>query len=377
LEPLDHPAPSVTVNYFPDFATIKGLVERRFLIIDSYIDVNGLPTFITPSGYVKQSFKQLLMDLSSYRLLAIIRREGDGLAIRVVPKRAQRASRISLNLILLVATIATTLYASYVWIYSTDPRLIDALFGELDLTFYVIMLAASIFGIIALHELGHLLASRFHGLDSSLPYFLPGWPFGTFGAVMSLKSIPANRDELFDIGFAGPVMGFIATMVVAIASLITAPVVPDAKIAELIAQGLVTYESWPQTPLLFSIIGMLGLREPPVGSQIVLTQIAFAAKIGALVTFLNILPIWQLDGGHIWRSVFGAQGLRIASFIGLGILVVMGYWVFALLLLMLMFGSRATISGVEPLDDISPLTNSRKLGFIASLVIMVLCFVVF
>jgi len=103
-------------------------------------------------------------------------------------------------------------------------------------------------------------------------------------------------------------------------------------------------------------------------------QLFFAAQIGALLTFLNIVPAWQLDGGHISRAVFGANGHRVASVVGLLLLFVSGYWTFGILILAFMFFSRRGFAGVEPLDDISPVSNSRKLLYFLALVMLVLTF---
>jgi len=108
-----------------------------------------------------------------------------------------------------------------------------------------------------------------------------------------------------------------------------------------------------------------------------LTQVAFAAEVGALITFLNILPVWQLDGGHIARATFGSQGHRFTALVGFGVLFLAGYWGFALLLLVFMFISRRPLEGVEPLDDVSPLSNTRKALFALALGMLVLSFVIF
>ncbi len=232
-----------------------------------------------------------------------------------------------------------------------------------------------LFGIIGVHEFGHILACRSHGMDFSLPYFIPGPPpFGTFGAVVSLRSPPRNRDELFDTGFAGPIAGFLATILVTIVSLKLGFMVSFEQALAWEKENLVTMASWPSYPLLFDILTPL-IRPIPSGYSLILTQIEFAAWVGALVTFLNILPIWQLDGGHLSRAMFGARGHKIASIIGLVILIIAGYWFFAILILFWMFGSRRGFVGAEPLDDVSPLSPSRRILYLITLVILVLCFV--
>jgi membrane-associated protease RseP (regulator of RpoE activity) len=127
-------------------------------------------------------------------------------------------------------------------------------------------------------------------------------------------------------------------------------------------------------------LGGLGLRSPPSGYTLVL--ILFAADFGALITFLNLLPVWQLDGGHIARATFGDRGHKIFALIGFGILILAGYfgsanyYGFAVLLLVFMVFSRRPLEGVEPLDDVSPLSTTRKLLFVSSLAMLVLTFVI-
>ena len=106
----------------------------------------------------------------------------------------------------------------------------------------------------------------------------------------------------------------------------------------------------------------------------ILGQVIFAAWIGSLLTFLNTLPIWQLDGGHVARAVLGPKGHKMASVVGLGVLFFSGFWVFALLLLVFIMAGRRSWAGVEPLDDVSPLSNSRKASFFILLTISALCF---
>lgn len=195
--------------------------------------------------------------------------------------------------------------------------------------------------------------------------------------MISLRSPPANRDQLFDLGFSGPIAGFIATILVGIFAILTAPVIAEQTASNLIAANLLSTSTWPHTPLFLELLGDLSLRTIPAGHVLVLTQVAFAAEVGALITFLNILPVWQLDGGHISRAAFGNQGHKIMALVGFGVLFLAGYWLFAVLLLVLMFISRRPLEGVEPLDDVSPLSNMRKALFVLALAILGLSFFIF
>ncbi len=350
---------------FPlNLGSIKSMLDYRFRVLDTYIDVSGLPTFVVIEERVK----------------AKIVRVSDKLVISVFPKPSKPKPRLQINLVLFLATVASVAFASYTLIFDADPQLIAALFNGTGLVAQVVILAVAILGIVVLHELVHVLAVRHHRMDATLPYFIPApppFPFGTFGAMISLRGPPANRDQLFDLGFSGPIAGFIATLGVAVFAYFTAPLISQSQASALLAQNLLSTKSWPYTPMFIDLLEQLNLRTAPSGRVLVLTQVAFAAEVGALITFLNILPVWQLDGGHITRAVFGDKGHRLAAFAGFGVLFLAGYWGFALMLIIFMFISRRPLEGVEPLDDISSLSTSRKLLFAVALLMLLLCFVIF
>jgi membrane-associated protease RseP (regulator of RpoE activity) len=170
--------------------------------------------------------------------------------------------------------------------------------------------------------------------------------------------------------------GFLALIVVAIFALASAPAITLDQANALFAAKLLTTVSWPNEPFLLEAIGRTGLGTAPSGYVSVLTGVVFAVQIGALITFLNLLPVWQLDGGHITRATLGSHGHKIAALVAFAVLVAANYWAFAILLLVFMFWSRRPLEGVEPLDDVSPLSNSRKVLFLVGLVMLVLCFVI-
>jgi Zn-dependent protease len=369
-------APAVPA--FPiDFGSIRSMLEYRFTVLDAYVDVNGLPTFVVANEPVKDKFRELLRDLANHGLMAKLRRVSDKLVISVFPKPVLGKPRRRINLLLFLATIATVSVASYLNIFSVDPRLASVMFSGFSATNQTVALAAGILGIIALHEFGHVLAVRHHKMDATLPYFVPGPPpIGTFGAMISLRGPPTNRDQLFDLGFSGPITGFAVILFVAIVAIMTSPIISNQQATQLLGANLLQYNSWPNEPFFLDLLTQAGLRVVPAGQVLVLTQVVFAAEVGALITFLNLLPVWQLDGGHITRATLGPRGHKVTAVVAFGILLLAGYWPFALLLLVFMFISRRPFEGLEPLDDISPLSNSRKVLFALALGILALSFVI-
>lgn len=360
-------------------ADLKTIVSQDFNVTDAFIDVTGNPTFILAVEPVKDKFKGLAKQLSSLGLLPMLRRGEATYVLKLFSKPPVKAGRRGLSPVLFVVTLVTIFIAGYLlWI--GNPLWSQTLMPKANPYLQAAIYTACLAGIIGSHELGHKLVCGRHGVAASTPYFIPGFPpFGTFGAIISLKSPPTNKDELFDIGLAGPLAGFVIMILVTLLSMALGVSIPETQAASLEQQKLVGPVSWPGSPLLFSgifwIVEALGIFTLPQGWTLVLAQTLFAAWVGSLVTFLNLLPIWQLDGGHISRAVFGSKGHRVTSMIGLAVLVVSGYWFFALFLILLMTASRHAWVGAEPLEDISSLSRSRALFYLVVLAILALTFV--
>jgi len=374
-----------TVYQGPPLDTIRSLVASHFLVKDAFIDQYGIPTIQVAAEPPREKFRTLLKELAQHNLIGAIRGAGDTLTVRVFPKPQRKGSRKTLNLALFFATVATVLAAGYFNWSSAD--LFTVLVEPSSVLTKASMFAVGLLAIIGLHEFGHKAATNHHGLDATFPYFIPGPPpVGTFGALISLRGPPENRDQLFDLGLSGPVVGFIVTIVIAIFSLLLSTTVSLATAQQLITGGatqdlglcLPLIGASPnvscEAPLLL-IVGRILMPATAQGSLLFPNQeLWFAAHIGALLTFLNIVPAWQLDGGHVSRAMFGPSGHRTATLIGLVILFVSGYLVFAFFLLIMMNLTRRGFAGVEPLDDVSPVSNSRKLLYLLAIVMLLLTF---
>jgi len=370
----------------------------EFQVKDAFLDPYGIPTVQVTQEPAKEKFQRLLGQLRQQGLIAAIRGTTDGLTIKVFQKPVVKPSRKIINLGLFLATVTTVLIAGY-YLWTTglfgsqvlQQQLIAIIDPSANPYLKAGLFAGGLLSIIGLHEFGHKAAARHHKMDATLPYFVPGPPpIGTFGALISLKSPPANRDQLFDLGLSGPLVGFVITVVVAALSVLIG-INPTATQAAQLSQwsqtcgaqlgapngciGSIDLSSWPWQPgqslILILIANLTSLAKP---GTLLDGQLFFAAQIGALLTFLNIVPAWQLDGGHISRAVFGANGHRVASVVGLLLLFFSGYWTFGILILAFMFFSRRGFAGVEPLDDISPVSNSRKVLYVLALGMLVLTF---
>jgi membrane-associated protease RseP (regulator of RpoE activity) len=378
------------------------MVASEFQVKDAFLDPYGIPTVQVTREPAKEKFQRLLDQLRQQGLIAAMRGTTDGLTIKIFQKPQVKPSNKNINLALFLATVGSVLVAGYLlWTAG-----ISGISGNdtLQQQFNSIiepaanpylkagLFASGLLAIVGLHEFGHKAAAQHHRMDATLPYFIPGFPpIGTFGAVISLRSPPTNRDQLFDLGLSGPVVGFVITIVVAALSVLLG-IVPTAGQATQLAQWnsicgaqlgvnscLINYDfsNWPSQPLILIIVTEL-MRIPRPGVFFD-SQLFFAAQIGSLLTFLNIIPAWQLDGGHISRAVFGPDGHRVSSIVGLMILLgasifFFSYFFFALLILGFMWFSRRGLAGVEPLDDISSVSNSRKVLYLMAIALFVLTF---
>jgi membrane-associated protease RseP (regulator of RpoE activity) len=228
----------------------------------------------------------------------------------------------------------------------------------------------SLLGILGVHELGHIIAAKAHGLKTTWPYFIPGLPIigiPTFGAFIQSKGLTINREILFDVAIAGPIAGLVIAIIVSIYGAYTAPVL-DPEIAVGLFEESRLME-WNQGEPLLMTASLALFGKGGTGYEVIMTPVMFAAWIGFLITFLNLLPAWQLDGGHMARTLLGVKLHRYATYGSMAILVLLNYWLMALLIL---FMSSKNPSA-SPLDDVSPLSRNRKLAYLGIIILAVLC----
>ncbi len=193
--------------------------------------------------------------------------------------------------------------------------------------------------ILLVHELSHYLASKKHRTQATLPYFIPAPSIiGTFGAFIKMKSPITTRNALIDIGASGPIAGFVVSVIACVVGLDLSEIVRIDHIEE---GALSLGES-----ILFSFLTKLVLGVTPEHHDILLHPVAFAGWIGLFVTSLNLIPIGQLDGGHIAFAILGDRHryvsillIAVLALLGLGSLVGFAGWegwlVWAVLMLVL------------------------------------------
>src|SRR5581483_1000646 len=225
----------------------------------------------------------------------------------------QRPQRLFLHVALFLATFLTTTAAGAMYVHG-DERMVPIADG---LTYSVPLLL-----ILVCHELGHYFVARAHGVDASLPYFIPLPPWlglGTMGAVIGMRDVTSDRKKLIDIGAAGPLAGILVAIPVLLYGL------AKSKVTVITGDGLQEGNS-----LLYALLkhAIHGEWLPQGRRDVALHPTAWAGWAGLLVTMINLLPIGQLDGGHIATAYFGNRYNRFARALHRG-LPVMAIGVFA------------------------------------------------
>src|SRR5271156_711869 len=280
-------------------------------------------------------------------------------------------------LVLFLLTVVSTLavgsefavsFAHNVEPFSGDANPFKVMLSPLQhpqLLVFGIPFSLTLLGFFLMHELGHYFACKFYGVDVSYPYFIPAPTlFGTFGAFLRIRSPIVTRRALFDVGFAGPLAGFVVAVPLLAYGVAISKIVPGAQADAAIIFG--------NPPLMKFFIGLFHPGADP--ATLLLSPVGRAAWVGLFATALNLLPSWQLDGGHIVYSLASKFHQRISIVVGLALIAIgrmssLWYaWGVLLLILALRFRHPPVYDYWEPLGP------SRRIWAAVALAIFLLCF---
>jgi len=236
-----------------------------------------------------------------------------------------------IHIVLFIVTIATTLIAGTEWI-TGKPGPYD--FFDLSVAFPYTF---SVLFIIGVHEFGHYFAARYHKVDVTLPYFIPFPPlagflnFGTMGAVIKTRSIIVSNKAMFDIGIAGPIAGFIAALIVLVFGYLNLPepqyilsIHPD-YFSPSYGENVISLKFGSSILFEFfnSIFNTPTNFIPPM-TEIYHYPYLTAGWLGLFITAMNMIPVGQLDGGHIAYSMFGQRKHEVIASIFMILLILLG-----------------------------------------------------
>ncbi|MEF8784061.1 MAG: site-2 protease family protein [Haloarculaceae archaeon] len=276
------------------------------------------------------------------------------------------------NVVLFALTVLSTLFAgSFYWYHipvTEQPlRMLEAW-----------PFVVAIMGVLGVHELGHYVMSRYHGVDASLPYFIPLPTYiGSMGAVIRMRGRIPNRKALFDIGVAGPLAGLVATAIVTVVGLQLDPLPAQQAAAAATDTARVEFNNPTLLWLLAELSGTAGKLESGLVHPVV-----FGGWVGMLVTLLNLLPVGQLDGGHILRAMVGDRQETLAAAVPGALFALAGYLLFVregvnsvgIWAMWGLFAVGLAYAGpATPIHD-EPLDRTRIAVGVLTFVLGVLCF---
>ena len=275
--------------------------------------------------------------------------------------------RLALNILLFVLTCLSTLAAGALFFVGSPT--FDA-FRSLTVPFPVrflagIPFAVPLLAILTTHEFGHYFTARFYRASVSLPYFIPAPPpflFGTLGAIIRMRSPARDRNSLFDIAAAGPLAGLVIAIPAMLLGLAWSTLGPPSEHMMLFGDSL-----------LRQFLVYLRFGPIPEGLVVHTHPIADAAWAGFFVTALNLFPVGQLDGGRIAYALFGARHRLVGRITFFALLVMAAVtwspnWLVWAALILFLVGFHHQ----PPLDDITPLSPTRRVVGAICLVLLIL-----
>ncbi|MDD5557508.1 MAG: site-2 protease family protein [bacterium] len=342
-------------------AELRGIAADVMEVRETVAGTRTVTLRGAPALPVEEAAARLRERFAPLGVIPMVSRDGDGIAVRVVRAGDSPRPNPLVNVVLFLLTAASTLF-------------VGAAMAGVDIIAEPgrwragVPFAASILAILLVHEFGHYLMSACHGVKASLPYFIPAPTIiGTFGAVIKTRSPIPDRRSLLDIGAAGPICGFLVALVALAVGIHHSEVV---EIGPLLQDGDVMEFGDSLLVRLVTRAIKGGLGE---GEDILFSPVAFAGWVGLLVTAFNLMPVGQLDGGHIIYAVAGRRHAIIARATVVSLLLLGLYWPpwWGWVLLILLIGP----GHAPPVDDVTPIGGGRRLVALAALGIFILCFV--
>jgi membrane-associated protease RseP (regulator of RpoE activity) len=345
---------------------LEGTISRLYPLIDRVFDVyeiqhsgEALYFYGTPKIDAENLEGELWESFNHFGFGCTLKHELGEYVLLVAPEKKAK-EKTWINVVLLIMTFFTTMVCGAGMFgvdLASEPM---QLFKGLPFTFALMAILGS-------HEMAHYIMARYHGMEASLPYFIPFPTFiGTMGAVIRYKGPVPSRKALFDVGIAGPFVGLLVSIAVTFIGFMM-PVVKPLTNSVILDLG--------SPPLFLFIQNLVGVTD---GN---LHPVAFAGWIGMFVTLLNLLPAGQLDGGHILRAMLGKNAEKV-SFLMPRLLFLLGFyvtywlkedgyiWIFWALLLW----ALAAAGHPSPLQDKIELDRKRIILGIVMFILGFLCF---
>jgi len=333
-------------------------------------------------GNMISDFSKIREKFENIGYYPFIRKKEGKIYLHLFKAKKPGKSRVMLPIILLVATILSVFYAGYSW---AVPLKEMGIIDNIWITSSIFMMG--LIFILGSHELAHKITAMKNKVDASWPYFIPMPLFiiGTMGALITIKSPIPDKKAAIKIGLSGPLIGFIASVVVISIGIAISPVVPATEYMRAVETFNATHPGgitigFGQT-LIYRILLDLFLNLPE-GYTLVTHPLVVAGIVGVFVTALNLLPMGQLDGGHVARSILGEKYHMLVSkttalsLIGIGFLgSFLRYPIWPGWILWGFIGYLISSRGHPgAMDEVTELTGEDKILAVIGIIIFILCF---
>jgi hypothetical protein len=352
----------VSENLEQDIKYLMPILQDLYHVDAMYRHADRLAFSLTPIYDRARSLKLVRDRLSLAGYDFQINETDSPILLSIDPRRKLRIPW--LNVFMFIATVITVYFVP---VYIRSNLDIDLTFQNLAAG-HGIRFVIALVSILLVHEMGHFIAARRRSIITSWPFFIPAPNLiGTFGAVIKSKSPFYNRRDLLEMGAAGPIAGWIVALCWLVYGLSFSSIVRTSALQFSDLSFSLEGES-----MLMRFLAPILIGPVHYGYAYVFSEYAFAGWVGLLVTSINLLPIGQLDGGHILYGLVGKHQ-RLPGWIAMGILFILGFqspmwWMFAL------FGLIFKVNHPPTLDDtFSPSRTAVAMG-LASLLILVISF---
>lgn len=353
IEPVEEPINEPLMEKLGEFYSLGEMQTKGDIMAFEVLEIK------------ETNFERVLKELEKLGYWAALKKREGKVVLFVFPAQPAKEENPFIGIGLFIATLLSTLFAGY-WLSSSYIAFLEQynLPGIRNVYLNAIAFSVSVLAILGTHEMGHKIAATLHGVKSTFPYFIP-FPniLGTLGAVIRVKSPIPTRNAAIDLGASGPIAGFVVAIPVLLIGLKLSPMLPISAVAE--EGGIAFGQS------LIMLILEKYLFRIPEDYVIYLHPVAIAGWVGILVTFLNLIPAAQLDGGHIARAFLGEKLHSILTF-GLGLAMIglsvlwAGWLIWGFIILLI-----GRIGNPGALDEVSPISPKR----IALALIVLLIFI--
>ena len=349
-----------------DIDLLKKEVGQKFPFYDTRIDKKTAVFFCrVDESSLDQNFDDLRISLSKKGYIPMLRFQRGEHLIYVIKKPKVKKRPIWINFLLFIITVfTTTLAGSFQWAIIFNASLINIIKPSYLINGFIFF-SIPLMLILGIHEMGHYYASRKHNLDTSLPFFIPLPPpfiLGTFGALISTREPIPDRKTLLDVGIAGPLCGFLVAIPVALFGLYFMQMNPILIVNEQESLTIVS-------PLLLEAFNSFFT----IPKNTVMHPTYFAGWVGLFLTSVQLLPVGQLDGGHIARALLKEKS-KYLGYIVIAVVLVLGLfytgWLFLAFIILFLIGTAHQ----PPLNEYSILDNKRKILAITGFIIFIICF---